>query len=72
MVERKVWGKVFDKETLFALYHLFNRGVFRELGGAVAEGKESRVFIAWNDEPLAVKIYRVDASAFESIWEYIN
>lgn len=71
-MERKVWGKVFDKETLFALYTLFNRGIFRELGGAVAEGKESRIFIAWNDEPLAVKIYRIDASAFESIWEYIR
>ena len=70
--EWKTWGKVFDRETLFAIHALYNRGVFSELGGAVAEGKESRVFVAWNDEPLAVKVYRVDAAAFESIWEYMR
>jgi len=71
-VDRKVWGKVFDRETLFALYSLHNKGIIEDIKGAVAEGKESRIFLATNGEQLALKIYRVDAAAFERIWPYIR
>ncbi|MBR9681482.1 MAG: serine protein kinase RIO [Candidatus Altiarchaeota archaeon] len=70
--DRKVWGKVFDKGTLMAIYKLFNKGIFDRLKGEIAGGKEARVFLAINDHPLAVKIYRVTAVAFETIWAYLR
>jgi len=71
-VDRKVLDKVFDKPTLFNIHALFNKGIFREFGGPIADGKEARVFTAFNDTTLAVKIYRVDASNFETLHQYIR
>ncbi len=68
----KAYNKVFDKYTLLALYRLMNRGIFSRLGGEVATGKESKVFIAYNHEPLAVKIYRIKTRAFERLWHYLH
>jgi RIO kinase 1 len=71
-VDRKVLEKVFDKPTLLAIHDLFNRGIFREFGSPVADGKEARVFTASNDETLAVKVYKIEASAFQNMAEYIK
>ncbi|HDR53697.1 MAG TPA: serine protein kinase RIO [archaeon] len=71
-MDRKVWGKVFDKQTLMVLLRLFNKGIFDRLEGEISGGKEARVFMATNDEPLAVKLYRVEAPAFETIWKYLK
>lgn len=65
-------GKVFDRPTLRNIYHLFNQGVFRRLVSPVSDGKEARVFSAENDEKLAVKIYKVEASVFKRIQPYIR
>ncbi|MBR9689802.1 MAG: serine protein kinase RIO [Candidatus Altiarchaeota archaeon] len=71
-MDKKVLDKVFDKPTLMNIHALFNRGIFREFGGPIADGKEARVFTAFNDTPLAVKVYRIDVSNFETIMEYIK
>ena len=71
-MDKKVLEKVFDKPTLMGIHSLFNKGIFREFGSPVADGKEARVFTARNDEDLAVKVYKVEASAFETINEYIR
>ncbi len=71
-MDRKILEKVFDKQTLLSIYDLFNRGVFREFGGPIADGKEARVFSASNDHKLAVKIYKAETTAFESLKEYIK
>ncbi len=72
MIERKVWNKVFDKPTLMTIYHLFNKGIFTEILGEISSGKEAKIFVVLNDEPLVMKVYRVDAAAFENIWPYIK
>ncbi|MBR9681120.1 MAG: serine protein kinase RIO [Candidatus Altiarchaeota archaeon] len=71
-MDRKILDKVFDKPTLFNIHALFNKGIFREFGGPIADGKEARVFSAYNDTKLAVKVYRVDASSFETLHKYIK
>jgi RIO kinase 1 len=71
-LDNKVLGKVFDKPTLFNIHKLFNKGIFREFGSPVADGKEARVFTAGNDEPLAVKVYKVEAATFKTIHRYIT
>ena len=71
-MDRKVLERVFDKPTLMAILSLFNKGIFREFGSPVADGKEARVFTARNDEELIVKIYKVETSAFETLKEYIR
>ncbi len=71
-VDRKIMQKVFDRPTLMNVYHLFNKGVFRAIGSPVSDGKEARVFSAENDEKLAVKVYKVEASAFRNILPYVR
>lgn len=71
-VDRKVLDKVFDRPTLMNIHALFNKGIFREFGGPVADGKEARVFSAHNDLPLAVKVYKVEAATFKTISRYIK
>ena len=68
----KVWGDVFDRATLMAVHKLFNKGIIEKIQGELSSGKEAKVFLALNDEPLAVKIYRVTSSAFETIWGYLK
>ena len=71
-MDRKVLAKVFDRPTLMNIHALFNRGVFRNFGGPVADGKEARVFTAYNDETLAVKVYKVEAGTFKMIHRYMQ
>ncbi len=62
----EVVEEVFDYRTLMALYDLVNRGVISLMHGAVAAGKEARIY--WAEGPrgedLAVKIYLVTAAEF--------
>jgi len=57
---------VFDYWTVMGIYKLMNKGVIARLFGAVASGKEARVY--WGKGPrgedLAVKIFYVQASSF--------
>lgn len=71
-MEKKTWGKVFDTPTLFTMQALYHKGIFAEIGGEISSGKEARVFVGYNDELIALKIYRVEAAVFENIWPYIK
>ena len=57
---------VFDYSTVMGIYKLMNRGVIRKLYGAVASGKEARVY--WGKGPsgedIAIKIFYVQAASF--------
>ena len=62
----EVVEEVFDYPTLMALYKLLNAGVIGRMHGAVASGKEARIY--WAEDPsggdLAVKIFLTVASEF--------
>lgn len=57
---------VFDYSTIMGVYKLMNRGVISKLYGAVASGKEAKVY--WGKgargEDLAIKIFYVQAASF--------
>jgi len=62
----EVVEEVFDYPTLMALYKLLNAGVIGVMHGAVASGKEARIY--WAESPqgedIAVKIFLVQAAEF--------
>jgi len=62
----EVVEEVFDYPTLMALYKLINDGVIGVMHGAVAAGKEARIY--WAETPkgedIAVKIFLVQAAEF--------
>ncbi|MDG6244165.1 MAG: serine protein kinase RIO [Methanolobus sp.] len=68
----KVRENVFDEATLKALYTLSNKGIINALGGSISTGKEANVFLAEGEEKdVAVKIYRISSSTFNSMEDYI-
>lgn len=68
----KVTENVFDEATLKSLYTLSNKGIIEALGGSISTGKEANVFLAdGKDHNLAVKIYRITSSTFNSMEDYI-
>lgn len=61
----EVVEEVFDYPTLMALYHLINRGFIKVMYGAVASGKEARIYWAEGAEgDVAVKIFLVLTAEF--------
>lgn len=70
--KRKVTENVFDEATLKAIYTLSNKGIIEALGGSISTGKEANVFLADGKEHnLAIKIYRITTSSFNSMEDYI-
>lgn len=68
----KVTENVFDEATLKAIYTLSNKGIIEALGGPISTGKEANVFLAdGKDQSIAVKIYRINTSTFNSMEDYI-
>ncbi|WP_433626670.1 serine/threonine-protein kinase Rio1 [Halomicrococcus sp. NG-SE-24] len=70
----KVEQSVFDDATLAALYKLVQDGYVRAFGGPISSGKEATVYNALADderEEVAVKIYRINASDFQDMREYL-
>ncbi|WP_266078919.1 serine/threonine-protein kinase Rio1 [Haladaptatus caseinilyticus] len=70
----KVEQSVFDDATLAALYKLVQDGYVRAFGGPISSGKEATVYSALGDEEheeVAVKIYRINASDFRDMREYL-
>lgn len=68
----KVTDNVFDDPTLKILYTLSNKGIIRAMGGPISTGKEANVFLAEGEEKdVAIKIYRISSSTFNSMEEYI-
>lgn len=70
----KVEQSVFDDATLAALYKLVQDGYVQAFGGPISSGKEATVYSALGDEEygeVAVKIYRINASDFRDMREYL-
>jgi RIO kinase 1 len=70
----KVEQSVFDDATLAALYKLVQDGYVRAFGGPISSGKEATVYSALGDEEygeVAVKVYRINASDFRDMREYL-
>lgn len=69
----KVEGSVFDEATLAAIYKLVQDGHINAFGGPISTGKEAHVFEALApEEEVAVKIYRINATDFSQMREYLE
>jgi RIO kinase 1 len=69
----KLEESVFDEATYGALYKLVQDGYIDAFGGPVSTGKEANVYTALaGDEEVAVKIYRINASDFREMGEYLE
>ncbi|ESS12011.1 MAG: serine/threonine protein kinase involved in cell cycle control [uncultured archaeon A07HR60] len=69
----KVEGSVFDEATLAAVYKLVQDGHIDAFGGPISTGKEAHVFEALAPEAeVAVKIYRINATDFSQMREYLE
>jgi RIO kinase 1 len=70
----KVEQSVFDDATLAALYKLVQDGYVEAFGGPVSTGKEANVYEALgeDDREVAVKVYRINASNFRHMREYLE
>ncbi|WP_128477098.1 serine/threonine-protein kinase Rio1 [Halorussus pelagicus] len=70
----KVEQSVFDDATLGALYKLVQDGYVQAFGGPISSGKEANVYSALGSEErgeVAVKVYRINASDFRDMREYL-
>lgn len=69
----KVTESVFDEATYGALYKLVQDGHIDAFGGPISTGKEANVYTALaGDKEVAVKIYRINASDFREMGEYLE
>ena len=69
----KVEQSVFDDATFAALYKLVQDGHVDAFGGPISTGKEANVYEALGDgRDVAVKIYRINASDFRQMREYLD
>jgi len=73
----KVEASVFDDATLAAVYKLVQDGHVAAFGGPISTGKEANVYEALGsddgvDRDVAIKIYRINASNFQQMREYLE
>ncbi|SFR33222.1 serine/threonine-protein kinase Rio1 [Halogeometricum limi] len=70
----KVEQSVFDDATFAAIYKLVQDGHIDAFGGPISTGKEANVYEALGDEntDVAVKIYRINASDFRHMRDYLE
>ena len=69
----KVEESVFDDATFAALYKLVQDGHIDAFGGPISTGKEANVYTALaGEQTVAVKVYRINASDFEEMGEYME
>ena len=70
----KVEASVFDDATLAAVYKLVQDGHVAAFGGPVSTGKEANVYEALgpDESEIAVKVYRINASNFRQMREYLD
>ncbi|WP_457556525.1 serine protein kinase RIO [Candidatus Harpocratesius sp.] len=71
--ERMATGGVFDKYTTENINKLKVRGIITEFVGIISAGKEANVYFAIgeNDQPIAVKIYKIDPQNTKWMKNYI-
>ncbi|MFB6156240.1 MAG: RIO1 family regulatory kinase/ATPase, partial [Haloferacaceae archaeon] len=70
----KVQDSVFDDATLAAVYKLVQDGHVEAFGGPISTGKEANVYEALGRDgrDVAVKLYRINASNFRHMREYLE
>jgi RIO kinase 1 len=70
----KVEDSVFDEATYGALYKLVQDGHIDAFGGPISTGKEANVYSALgaDETEVAVKVYRINASDFRDMREYLD
>jgi len=70
----KVEQSVFDDATFGALYKLVGDGYIDAFGGPISTGKEANVYeaLGGEGEEVAVKVYRINASAFKQMRDYLE
>jgi RIO kinase 1 len=70
----KVEQSVFDDATLAAVYKLVQDGYIDAFGGPISTGKEANVYeaLGGEGEDVAVKIYRINASNFRQMRDYLE
>ncbi|THE65501.1 serine protein kinase RIO [Salinadaptatus halalkaliphilus] len=69
----KVEQSVFDDATFAALYKLVQDGYVEAFGGPLSTGKEANVYHALGDDrDVAVKVYRINASNFRQMRDYLE
>ena len=70
----KVEQSVFDDATFAAIYKLVQDGYIEAFGGPISTGKEANVYEALgsDDRDVAVKIYRINASNFRHMRDYLE
>ena len=78
----KVEASVFDDATYAALYKLVQDGHIDAFGGPISTGKEANVYTALGGDSaesegvegseVAVKVYRINASDFQDMREYLD
>jgi RIO kinase 1 len=70
----KVEQSVFDDATFAAIYKLVQDGYIEAFGGPISTGKEANVYEALGREErdVAVKIYRINASNFRHMRDYLE
>ena len=72
--DRKIFEGVFDDLAIKDLFKMKAKHVFDIYKGMWKEGKESRIFLAYNEreqKDVLIKIYKVEASNFKSMRQYI-
>ncbi|AUV83567.1 serine protein kinase RIO [Salinigranum rubrum] len=69
----KVEQSVFDDATFAAIYKLVQDGHVEAFGGPISTGKEANVYEALGEDgDIAVKIYRINASDFQHMRDYLD
>ncbi|SFR35085.1 RIO kinase 1 [Halogeometricum rufum] len=70
----KVEQSVFDDATFAAIYKLVQDGHIDAFGGPISTGKEANVYeaLGQDDTDVAVKIYRINASNFRHMRDYLE
>ncbi|MFC7204955.1 serine/threonine-protein kinase Rio1 [Haloferax namakaokahaiae] len=70
----KVEQSVFDDATFAAIYKLVQDGYINAFGGPISTGKEANVFeaLGGDEADVAVKIYRINASDFRHMRDYLE
>ncbi|MGM0592773.1 MAG: serine/threonine-protein kinase Rio1 [Halobacteriota archaeon] len=70
----KVEQSVFDDATFAAIYKLVQDGYIEAFGGPISTGKEANVYeaLGGDDKDVAVKIYRINASNFRHMRDYLD
>jgi RIO kinase 1 len=70
----KLLDGAFDDATFAAIYKLVQDGYVGAFGGPISTGKEANVYEALDDDggDVAVKVYRINASNFQQMREYLE